>query len=357
MSTQASSSSAPPPPIAGSSTAPPSLSPTLPSSTSSQSHPSPPMTSSSQHSPETRRQIAEARAALEASMSNIGSNLDHTLRSRAENLHSNSKQLERQQKDVVTATSNLRKESTKLQKLADEGSKKIKELGNVQNWAEMLERDFLVLGETLRLANLPSDEEWETSDGEGSSMSESDDEERMKRFVYGEHKFVPEESPAIDSPAIESPRVDSPRVDAEGDTMMMMEDIDGTGLQAQVQKPVVEAISKQSLPESIDKGNMIEDTTREDKGKGKAVEIIQHTANTELHSTQPSNNELTGTDQTSAEHISTEHTGAQNSNNENANTEHEQQHEMVGGSSTATTGSTSDPSSSSVHTSSASVGS
>lgn len=86
-------------------------------------------------------------------MSNIGSSLDHTLRSRAENLHANSKQLEKQQKDVVKATDGLKKENQKLAKLADEGSKKLKELGNVQNWAEMLERDFLVLGETLRLVS------------------------------------------------------------------------------------------------------------------------------------------------------------------------------------------------------------
>ncbi|PSS06654.1 hypothetical protein M430DRAFT_71528, partial [Amorphotheca resinae ATCC 22711] len=103
------------------------------------------------HSPETLRQIAEARAALEASMNNIGSSLDHNLRSRAQNLHSNSAQLSKQEKDVVKATEGLRKETDKLKKVADEGQRKVKELGNVQNWAEMLERDFLVVEETLRL--------------------------------------------------------------------------------------------------------------------------------------------------------------------------------------------------------------
>ncbi|KAF4632919.1 hypothetical protein G7Y89_g5209 [Cudoniella acicularis] len=138
----------------------------------SQSHisalPSPP-------SPESARQIAEARVALEASMSNIGSSLDTSLRTRATTLHANSAQLEKQQKDVIKETANLRKETEKLRKVADEGARKVKELGNVQNWAEMLERDFLVLEETLRLANESSgDSEWET-EGSGSEFGDEDE--------------------------------------------------------------------------------------------------------------------------------------------------------------------------------------
>jgi hypothetical protein len=132
------------------------------------------------HSPETQRQIAEARAALEASMHNIGSSLDTSLRSRAQNLHANSAQLEKQQKDVVKATEALRKENDKLKKLADEGSRKVKELGNVQNWAEMLERDFLVLQETVRLANGDSESSWDTESEYSDSGSERGDRDGSK---------------------------------------------------------------------------------------------------------------------------------------------------------------------------------
>lgn len=36
----------------------------------------------------------------------------------------------------------LGKEGDKLEKVVREGQRKVKELGNVQNWAEVLERDF-----------------------------------------------------------------------------------------------------------------------------------------------------------------------------------------------------------------------
>jgi hypothetical protein len=112
-------------------------------------------------------------------MSSIGSSLDSNLQSRAQNLHANSAALEKQQKELIKETEGLRKGSEKLRKLADEGARKVKELGNVQNWAEMLERDFLVLEETLRLAELSEeDSEWSTESEDGN---EDDDETGNQR--------------------------------------------------------------------------------------------------------------------------------------------------------------------------------
>ncbi|KAI1210494.1 uncharacterized protein F4807DRAFT_68462 [Annulohypoxylon truncatum] len=96
----------------------------------------------------TQLHIDEARAALVASMSNM---LDSELQSRASLLHSNAAALTKQEKDVAKGTEALRKENDKLEKLARDTERKIKELGNVQNWAEVLERDFLVLEETMRI--------------------------------------------------------------------------------------------------------------------------------------------------------------------------------------------------------------
>ncbi|KAI0385393.1 hypothetical protein F5Y04DRAFT_184725 [Hypomontagnella monticulosa] len=96
----------------------------------------------------TQLHITEARAALVASMSNM---LDSELQSRASLLHSNAAALSKQERDVAKGTEALRRENDKLEKLARDTERKIKELGNVQNWAEVLERDFLVLEETMRL--------------------------------------------------------------------------------------------------------------------------------------------------------------------------------------------------------------
>jgi hypothetical protein len=118
-------------------------------------------------------------------MRNIGSSLDHTLQSRAQNLHGNAAQLERQHARLEQETAGLRRETEKLRKVADEGARRVKELGNVQNWAEVLERDFLVLGELVRLVRKGDrergwdggEEGWETSSGSGSWSGSEDGSE------------------------------------------------------------------------------------------------------------------------------------------------------------------------------------
>lgn len=165
-------------------------------------------------------------------MTNIGNTHFSSLQSRAQNLHANTAQLDKQQKDVVKATEGLKKETEKLRKWADEGQRMVKELGNVQNWAEMLERDFLVLGETIRLANGGSESgSYSGSGSEWETDSEGDEKEGEES---GLGKIV-EEEPGL--------KGEMRAVDAEGETAM-----DGV--------------------ESLDK----------DKGKGKAVEAqVAHT--------------------------------------------------------------------------------
>ncbi|KAL6811048.1 hypothetical protein GGI42DRAFT_315695 [Trichoderma sp. SZMC 28013] len=111
----------------------------------------------------TQRHVSEARAAVVAS---IGNMLDSELQSRAGILHGNAAALEKQERDVLRATDGLRRETQKLKAEADKAARKVKELGNVQNWAEVLERGFLVLEETVRLANGGED-----SDEAGSQCS------------------------------------------------------------------------------------------------------------------------------------------------------------------------------------------
>jgi hypothetical protein len=108
---------------------------------------------------------AEALAAVQASLSAVGSSTDAEMRVRAQDLHANSTAIGKQEKDLAKQTAALAKESAKWKKTADEATKKLNEIGDVQNWAEMLERDLLVVEETLRLAE--GGERMESASGVG----------------------------------------------------------------------------------------------------------------------------------------------------------------------------------------------
>lgn len=206
-------------------------------------------------------------------MTNIGSSLDSSLRSRAQNLHDNSKQLEKQQKDVVKATGGLRKENEKLRKLADEGGRKVKELGNVQNWAEMLERDFLVLGETLRLVDGGGESEgsWETGSEGSWEEEEGNGEGKMATTNTAESQQGPQQldehmddggdhtTESVLEPAVKTLE-EHTSVDAEGDTQM-----NGAETEHQAEgDPQIDSITDIHLDN--------------DKGKAKIEEVLRHPA-------------------------------------------------------------------------------
>jgi len=135
--------------------------PPPPSSSSAARAPASPTNPSHLPTEAEQEQIAQARTALVAS---IGNTLDHELQTRASLLHSNQAAIEKQERDVEKALADLRREDDKLLKVLNNGSRQVKELGDVQNWAERLERDFLVLEETMRLVH---------EGGDGGSGSES----------------------------------------------------------------------------------------------------------------------------------------------------------------------------------------
>ncbi|KAK3304133.1 uncharacterized protein B0T15DRAFT_535622 [Chaetomium strumarium] len=143
--------------------------------------------------PSGQREIEQARSAVIASIGNL---FDRELTSRARLLHANNAAIEKQERDVARATEALRKENDKLGKLAETHAGKVKEIGNVQNWAEMLEREFLILEETLRLVNgggsgggeEGSGSEWS---GRGSSSQRRDGEGDVAMSDAGGPETVP----------------------------------------------------------------------------------------------------------------------------------------------------------------------
>ena len=114
---------------------------------------------------ESARRTAEARAAVTASLIAVGSSLDAEMRTRAADLHANAEAITKQEKELAKQTAALAKQSRQWQKLADSSTKKLNEIGDIQNWAEMLERDLLVLEETVRLVEGKSEPELASGTG------------------------------------------------------------------------------------------------------------------------------------------------------------------------------------------------
>lgn len=115
------------------------------------------------------QRTAEARTAFTASLSSVGSSLEPDLRSRAAILHANSAALAKQEADLAKETAALAKQTAQWQKMADNSQEKLKEIGDVQNWAEMIERDLLVIEETLRMADDVDASHAEHGDGHARS--------------------------------------------------------------------------------------------------------------------------------------------------------------------------------------------
>ena len=93
---------------------------------------------------------AEARTAFTASLNAIGQNYDQPLRARAETLHEMDTIVRGQEDEVSSATAGLARQNAEMEGTLDTAREGLKEIGDVQNWAELLERDLLVVEDVLR---------------------------------------------------------------------------------------------------------------------------------------------------------------------------------------------------------------
>ena len=109
------------------------------------------------------QRTAEARAAFTAHLTSIGNTHISSLEGRVSDIHNNSSAISKQEAEVVKQTKKLAVEAKKHQKVADHAAEKLKELGDIQNWAEVLERDLLVLEETMNMGEAGEDG-WETEE-------------------------------------------------------------------------------------------------------------------------------------------------------------------------------------------------
>jgi len=95
----------------------------------------------------------EARQTLTQELHTLGASVDMELRERITNIHSNASALESQSKTLRNRTAALGKTTRQWSGMADGARTKLKEIGDIQNWAEMIEHDLLLIEETLRIVH------------------------------------------------------------------------------------------------------------------------------------------------------------------------------------------------------------
>lgn len=112
------------------------------------------------------QRTAEARAAFTAHLTSIGDSHISPLEARVSDINKNSIAISKQEDDVAKQTKKLADESKKHQKVVDDAAGKLKELGDIQNWAEVLERDMLVIEKALQMGEGEGEDSgWETDEG------------------------------------------------------------------------------------------------------------------------------------------------------------------------------------------------
>ncbi|KUL86694.1 hypothetical protein ZTR_03072 [Talaromyces verruculosus] len=132
-----------------------------------------PATTDQSLDPEAIRRTLEARTAFTASLHAVGQTVSADLRARATDLHENAAAIQKQEQELARHTAELAKQNDQWDKVVDGARQGLKEIGDVQNWAEMIERDLLVVEDVLRQV------EGHAFDGEGE---EGDVEYREDRL-------------------------------------------------------------------------------------------------------------------------------------------------------------------------------
>lgn len=112
----------------------------------------------------------EALAAFTATLHSVGTNLEVPLRDRAATITANASALDKQENELAAHTGRLARQNAQWMGLADETREGLKEIGDVQNWAEVIERDLLVLEEMMGRVEEGERNDEEDEGGSGTGM-------------------------------------------------------------------------------------------------------------------------------------------------------------------------------------------
>ncbi|KIV88446.1 hypothetical protein PV10_08129 [Exophiala mesophila] len=105
------------------------------------------------------RRTAEAKAAFVGSLKSTGASSITEFYSRADDIHTNSKALAKQEETVQKETKKLAKENDSLEKFLDKTAMEFSGLKDLEALMAELEADFGLIEETLRLVEADDQEE------------------------------------------------------------------------------------------------------------------------------------------------------------------------------------------------------
>ncbi|KAK9455759.1 hypothetical protein V1511DRAFT_510624 [Dipodascopsis uninucleata] len=97
------------------------------------------------------RLTADMKKHFYRELQTITRGIDKDLRQRISSVHTNAKHISVQSRNIRSLTYSLVKETRKWEEIAGRATMTLKEAGDVQNWAEILEVEISALEETIRL--------------------------------------------------------------------------------------------------------------------------------------------------------------------------------------------------------------
>jgi len=89
------------------------------------------------------------RKHLQSTINNLGTQFDGDLRDRITTIHQNAQNLEAQTRTLKNRTAALNKTTRQWSGVVESATSRLKEIGDVQNWVEMIEHDLSVIEETM----------------------------------------------------------------------------------------------------------------------------------------------------------------------------------------------------------------
>jgi len=97
------------------------------------------------------KRAEESRKHLYGTIGTLGAQIDGDLRDRITTIHQNAQSLATQTRTLKDRTAVLNKTTRQWSGVAESARSRLKEIGDIQNWVEMIEHELSVIEETMEI--------------------------------------------------------------------------------------------------------------------------------------------------------------------------------------------------------------